>query len=309
MKQITLADFAGYFTVEPEAVPEEIAADLTNINTRYRETNKEELEEYFDYFIKKVTKRTARRTDEANQEIFERGWAENLEYTQKKLDSEAIRPKYYQNLPPYYPGPDGRVYFCENRNMPVDMLDLYVKYLFLSLFSGFETIHEFGSGSGQNLLTMAGVPIPPPRKLVGYDWTDSGVRLADMIGEKTGRDVKGRHFDMLEPDYSVDIQGQAVLTVLAIEQLADRTEAFLEFLLAKKPRLVVNIEPDSGLKVGDSMYSNLSDLYLSLRGQSQNYYQALRKQETAGRLTIKQAHPLPWLFSFSNIVLSIWRPL
>jgi hypothetical protein len=308
MKQITLSDFAGYFCVSPEAVPEEIAADLARIDTRYREATKEELEKYIDYFIKKVTKRTARRSDEANQEIFERGWTENLEATSKEFGFEAIRPKYYQNLPPYYPGPDGRMYFCKNRNMPIDMLALYVEYLFLSLFSGFESVHEFGSGSGQNLLTMAGLSAPS-QKLVGYDWTDSGVRLADLIGEKTGRDVTGRHFDLLNPDYSVDIQGQAVFTVLAIEQLADRTEAFLEFLLTKKPGLVVNIEPDSGLKAGDSMYSNLSDLYLSLRGQSQNYYQALKKQETVGRLTIKQAHPLPWLFSFSNIACLIWKPL
>lgn len=302
---ISLKDFAADWGLDSAAVPREFRDYFAQVNTSHQPTDKNDLEEYLDAFLKKTNKSSARRNDEQNLDIFEQGWAEHRRLLEQECGLASVMPKYYTNLLPYYIGGDGRLYKFDNRALGADLQVLQMRYLALTKFKSAGAVHEFGSGSGLNLLAISSTV--PGLPLVGYEWTESGVELADMIGRLSGRPVSGRHFDMLNPDESVDLEGQAVLTCLSIEQLGDRHQAFLDFLIRKKPALVVHLEPDTTTAVG-SVYLELAHLYMKMRGYTLTLTQTLRRLEAEGRLTIEFCRRLPWISNFNNWACTIWKP-
>ncbi|GHT85251.1 hypothetical protein FACS1894137_09280 [Spirochaetia bacterium] len=95
-----------------------------------------------------------------------------------------------------------------------------------------------------------------------------------------------------------------------IEQLADNYVDFLNFLISKKPELVINVELESSYGDGrNTMYGQLGDLFLKLRDYSLNYSTMLQSLENDKKISIITSHTLPWLTSFPNLRCTIWRPL
>lgn len=305
MKNISVEELAADWGMDPAAVPHEFLDYFAQVNTSRQPTDKSDLEEYIEAFLKKTNKSSARRNDEQNLDIFEQGWAEHRRLLEQECSLAAVMPRYYDNLLPYYIGGDGRLYKFDNRALGADLQVLLMRGLALTKFKSAGAVHEFGSGSGLNLLAISSTV--PDLPLVGYEWTKSGVELADLIGRLSGRPVSGRHFDMLNPDESVNLEGQAVLTCLSIEQLGDRHQAFLDFLIRKKPAFVVHLEPDTTTADG-SVYLNLTHLYMRMRGYTLTLTQTLRRLEAEGRLTIEFCRRLPWMSNFNNWACTIWRP-
>lgn len=304
-RAISLDDFAGYWQTTADRLDPETAPRLAAVDTAHRAAAKEDLEDYLDVFIQKLSKSTARRSPEENAAIFERGWAEHKLALTERCDFEALRPKYYQFAPPYCLGDDGEMYVCRDRTLPSEMQVLYMRHLARTHLRPFPVIHEFGSGSGLNLLAVA--EAAPGKKIVGYDWTASGVELAGLIGRQRALDVSGRPFDMLAPNYSVDVRGQAVLTVTAIEQLNENYRPFLDYLLAQKPGLVVHLEPDTTQTA--TVYLRLAAYYMKMRGYPLHFTEHLGELADQGRISIVFSRRLPWLSSFCNFNCTIWKPL
>lgn len=123
----------------------------------------------------------------------------------------------------------------------------YDKWLEASWFTAFRsilvdryfqstgTIYEFGCGSGWNLAMIA--RIHPEKKLVGLDWAQTAV-------DTLPPGIHGQQFDFFDPDYELKLDpGCGVLTVGALEQTGKDWEAFLEYLLTRKPAVCVHVEP------------------------------------------------------------------
>ncbi|MCC8195108.1 MAG: hypothetical protein LIP28_10735 [Deltaproteobacteria bacterium] len=303
-QSITPEDFSRYWG--KHSLPAGFETFLKAINTRYREANKVDLEEYIASFIAKVSKVSATRTEEDNLTIFEKGWAEHIARIQKHCDLSALRPKYYERGVPYLLGEGCTMHVCENPGLAADMQLLYVRYLMSSLLAESKTIHEFGSGTAQNLLVMASMA--PDRTFLGYEWTDSGVALATMVGQKCGYSISGRKFDMLRPDHSVAVRGDAVLTITSVEQLGENYDAFLEYLLEQKPSLVFHIEPDTTPPAMPSMYHSLAVLYMRLRGYPQAFTQKLVELQRQEKIHILLSRQLPWMAAFGNYRCIAWKP-
>ncbi len=306
-KPITLADFASYWNVTPDQIPDSFASYLHEVNTRHRAADKDDLESFISCFIRNVSKPTATRTVEENVAIFERGWAQHKQEWLEKGDLSALVPKYHYNIPPYLMGPDGIMQVVEDGLLASNMQALCTRYLTLTYLKPFNTVHEFGCGSGMNLFLMA--ETDPEKKIIGYEWTQSGVAMADSIGEKTGWNIRGRHCDMFAPDLSVNCAGDAVLIFGVIEQLHDDYHSFVDFLLEKKPGIVINLELDGSEKDQKEMYGQLADFYLTMRGYSRNYTKTLHALKSEKKVDIIFDKPIPWLTCFCNLRCTIWRPL
>lgn len=306
MKSVTIEDFASYWGVDSSSLPNSIEEYLGVVNTKHRETDKEELEEYVNSFVKKVSKSTSMRTKEENIAIFEKGWSEHKEHLKEKCDFDALMPKYYGGGLPFFLGPDLSAHVCENNILSAEMQILYMRYLASTYFRPFDEIHEFGSGSGLNLFAIGSTT--PDKRLIGYEWTKSGTEIADLIGEKSGLQVTGRRFDMLQPDRSVDLEGKAILTVASIEQLGENYSAFLEFLMAAKPGIVAHLEPGAPSASSKAMYSNLAVLYAKLRGYPLRFSETLKALDAENKISILFSRPLPWVSRFGNYTCTIWKP-
>lgn len=306
-KSVTLADFASYWHVIPEDMPKEFAPYLTAVNTTHRAPDKQDLEKYLSYFIRNVSKPTATRTVEENIAVFEEGWGRHMQEWLAKGELSALIPKYHYSMPPYLMGPDRTIHVVEDSFLASNMQALCTRYLALSYLKPFERIHEFGCGSGMNLYLLASTT--PEKRIIGYEWTQSGVAMADCIGSLKDWLVTGKHFDMFHPDYTVQCHGDAVLIFGVIEQLRDAYHDFVAFLLEKRPGIVVNLELDGADTGQANVYGELANLFLKLRGYSQHYTQTLHELASKQKIEILFDAMIPWLTSFCNLRCTIWKPL
>ena len=165
---------------------------------------------------------------------WERGWLENLEEFRRTNEFEALRPRYLAR----------REHILRWKGHFVWADDPYYEWKWYRNFfdtlsgiwmTGDDHIVEFGCGSGHNLAALK--QKWPKRTVVGCDWSDAAVEIADLL---TGRGLK---FNMLDPNERVDIKGDTVFTVGAMEQTGQDWQNMLGWLLWQKPRRVIHVEP------------------------------------------------------------------
>lgn len=162
------------------------------------------------------------------------------------------------------------------------------RWLFTRYLTGATKIHEFGCGSGFNLATAA--QMFPAAELVGLDWSLSAVKLVDEIGKSSGFNLTGRRFDFFDPDPTVPVGPDTVaMTFAALEQIGERFVTFADWLLAKRPKLVLSMEPILDFYDPASLVDDLAIRYHTHRGYLTGYYAWVKTQADAGRVKIMQS--------------------
>jgi hypothetical protein len=99
------------------------------------------------------------------------------------------------------------------------------------------------------------------------------------------------------------------LTMCALEQIGDKHEEFLQFLLRQSPALCINMEPICELYDEDNLLDHLAIRYHKQRGYLEGYLSRLRQLESQGRLTILKAQRV----FFGNVYhegysFVVWKP-
>ena len=178
---------------------------------------------------------------EENRAAWERGWQQNLDEARAaNFAPDTLKPKYFRGhrCLRWQRG----LVVSDNPQIEYDLFVLARRLLFGWYLSGIRTIYEIGSGSGNNLWLLS--ELFPEATIVGLDWVDLAVKLANELGKATGRKIEGRRFNMLNPAHSLRLEpGSAVVTIHSLEQLADQHGALLDWLTAARPALVLHYEP------------------------------------------------------------------
>jgi SAM-dependent methyltransferase len=197
---------------------------------------------------------------------------------------------------------------CPPTNLERNFSEAFRLWLFQTYLEAVNAIYEFGCGSGFNLTTLA--KLYPDKNLYGLDWAASAVQLVNLIGETHGLRVKGCPFDFFSPNASLELEpNSAALTMCALEQIGDKHEEFLQFLLRKSPALCINMEPICELYDEDNLLDHLAIRYHKQRGYLEGYLSRLRQLESQGRLTILKAQRV----FFGNVYhegysFVVWKP-
>lgn len=166
-------------------------------------------------------------------------------------------------------------------------------------------IFEFGCGSGHNLLALARQL--PGMGLTGLDWSQAAVQ---MVAERLSPiGITARLFDFFDPDMDVELgPAVGVLTIGAMEQVGLQWQKFFSFLLAKKPAIVVQLEPIVEL-YNHTVFDYLAARYHRQRGYLETYLPALYAFEKRGSLEILEVNRLPFGSQFHDAyTILIWRP-
>jgi hypothetical protein len=182
-------------------------------------------------------------------------------------------------------------------------------WLFSRHLKGVSKVFEFGCGSGYNLLA-AGTMFPG-MSLTGLDWSPSAVELIDSIGATQKLNLQGRRFDFFNPDVDVPVDSDSVaLTVAALEQVGPNFVKFAEWLISKRPKLVLSIEPISEFYDPENLFGYLGLRYHTHREYLDGYYSWVKAQAEAGRVEI--VHTVrPGFGSIYHEAYSVvaWRPV
>lgn len=248
-----------------------------------------------------------RRSTEDNLAAFDRGWSENYDdCVRDGISMSALRPKYVKPYPLLRFGGD----YASSTVRPLihdDLLCVGVEWALRTYFADVDDVYEFGCGTGRYMF-LANTVIPGKR-YHGSDWTDASQRILGLMADH-GLPVDGFKFDFLEPDAQARLAtNSGVLTVGALEQVGERHEAFLDYLLAQGPKVVVHFEPIVDFYDPTQLFDQLAIRYHRHRGYLEGFYPRLRALSEQGRIEILQTERTgfgsPYHESGSCIV---WRP-
>ena len=237
---LSLDDVAAAFGTDVAELPPEVAALIGRIDLRFRLLDEPRRDQVILGILQKLDANAFSEVGEHRHDVWEKGWTENLgDFVGEGPSLDSLMPRFIR--------PDQAVRLNKQFVLPGDpafewhYLTAFHEWLFRRYCGGAKAIYEFGCGSGYNLVQLA--KIFSSVKLVGLDWADSAVQLVNSVGSKHGLNLAGRHFDFFHPDTTLCMEpGSVALTICALEQIGDRFEEFLQFLLSQSPRLCVHHE-------------------------------------------------------------------
>ncbi|MBC8472449.1 MAG: class I SAM-dependent methyltransferase [Planctomycetes bacterium] len=300
-------DFSRMFKIHYDQLPEQFLSGIDRVNTSYHEADKKELAEYILYILKLLNTPEVARSMEENFQAWNKGWDENLQsILQSGIDLEILKAKYFRGS--QFFRYDNKLIIPENNDIEYDLFVLSRYIIFSKYLCEYENIYEFGCGSCQNLLMLS--DMFPSKRLYGLDWVEPSVKIAQKLSETLDRNIEGFIFDMLNPSPDIVLKpNSAVTTIHSLEQLGEKHDKLLSFIIAAKPDIVVNYEPILEFYDEDNLLDYLALLYSSKRNYLSGYMTALRELEKQNKIEILQAYR-PFLGGIIHEAsLIIWRPL
>ncbi|MDP3779193.1 MAG: class I SAM-dependent methyltransferase [bacterium] len=280
-------DIAAFLGIHASDLSEEIRALIQKTDLRYREMEKSERDQVMLGILKRLESPTLSVSGVGEKERWIRGWNENLDlFIKSGYDESSLIPKY---IKPNHPVRlRGDYVMPLNENFERDFLYIIRQWMFAAYLSDHNPIYEFGCGTGANLAELA--RMYPEKELHGSDWIDVPKKIIDLLAEKKGYNMKGHVFDMFSPDESFPLkEGAAILAVNSLEQIGEKFEPFLQFILSKKPSIFVHF--DSFMEFYNE--NNLPDYITLMHNHRRNYLSGyltrLRELEKQGVIDIVKA--------------------
>lgn len=168
-------------------------------------------------------------------------------------------------------------------------------------------IHEFGCGTGKNLLILDRLFSCP---ITGCDWVNNVNEIITILNNTSNNIISFNTFNMLEPDFEYKInKDDVVITVHSMEQLGTKFIDFFDFLKIKKPKLIINIEPEKCF-YSNNMFDKTAKDYHIKRGYLDGFSDHLVSEQLLGNIEILNIRN----FHFGSLRheaynLFIWRPI
>ncbi len=290
MKKLNRFDFGEMFGADPVSFSAETRWLIDSLNFRYRPIGGDELEQLLLRILKRIESDRQIVGEPERKSQWETGWRENFDaFFESGFSQDSLVPKFIRRGQPLRLN---QTYVCaEDPDFELNFVRVLRSWFATTYFSKVDEVHEFGCGTGFNLLSIS--EIFPRKRYFGSDFAAPAVDLVNAIAREKSVDLLGRLFDMRSPDYSYSIgQNSGVFTFGSLEQLASDIDPMFDFFLAKDLGVCVHVEP------AEEFYdlNNLSD-FLAFRFQSQRRYTSgllkkLRSLESQGRVEILKSKRL-----------------
>jgi len=251
-------------------------------NLEYESLTDVELNNYLVDVVNVLTNEITKSGEHRINE-WEKGWNENLE--------NFVRTKDFFELIPKYHSKKNYVRWKQSIIKSVDKkFDYYIHTIFVDTIikhylKDCENIYEFGCGPGYHLVRLQ--EQLPYKQFYGADWTVASQNLINTINEKLQTNIKSFNFNFFKPDYSIDIPNNSgVYTVAALEQVGERFEDFINFLIQKSPKRCIHLEPVDELLDETHWLDNLSIRYFRKRSYLKGFLPYLEQLEEKGIIKI-----------------------
>ncbi|CAK0749090.1 Class I SAM-dependent methyltransferase [Gammaproteobacteria bacterium] len=301
----TVTDFLNAFDAPAEDtyfVQEEIARH----DFRYRRLEQDERDTLILSVLRSLD--SFNQVGEHRHPIWEMAWGEIAErYAASKNDLAALEPSFISKST--HIRLQGDYALPLTTGFEFNYFRVLRRWLFVKYLAKFQRVWEFGCGSGFNLAALA--QLAPEKELVGLDWAYSAVDLINHVAKFHGFRLQGRHFDLFHPDPVLHLEkNTAVMTFCALEQIGEGFQQFLDWLIERRPGLVIHMEPIADFYNSESLYDNIAFRYHQGRKYLQGYLPSLRKLMDARQIELIKSHRLGMGSLYhEGYSLLIWRPM
>jgi hypothetical protein len=244
---------------------------------------------------------------EHRRKDWEMGWHENFKLFFNDGLRSSLVPRYYGKYP--IVRWKGDFVMVNSDCYEYRMIKFLVKWAVEKYMSRAQTIYELGCGTGDNLLTIN--DIYPHKILFGFDWAESSQSIIYEINKRWHMGIRAHNFDFYAPKYIPEFYpNSGVLTVAALEQIGDKFEPLLQFLLHKRPNICVHLEPIEELLDSNNLLDNLSIRYFRKRNYLRGFLTRLRQLRDEGKIEIiKEQRTYTGSYYIEGHSLIVWRPL
>jgi hypothetical protein len=240
------------------------------------------------------------------QGIWEEGWSDNLEEYEKVRDVTVLTPKFIR--PNQVLRLNHDYVQALDPNFEFNFVDVLRHWTFRKYLQGVKAIYEFGCGSCQHLPVLA--ELFPEKEFHGLDWTEASSKIIEKLVEDKGWNITGHRFNLYSPDESLALDSNCgVFTVGTMEQLGHSFEPFLQFLLRKRPAVVMHMETISELYDDAHLTDYLAIQYDRKRKYLEGYLDRLRQLECEDRICLLKVQRI--LFGslyHDSYSLVVWKP-
>lgn len=281
---LSIKDFAEAFGASEDEISLFCGDIIRAKDFKYRVCSQETRENIFLDATKKCANTELPVSGAHRKSDWSQGWGENLQdFVSSGEKLEALRPKYWHGDRPLRLG--GKYIVANSDSFERDFGDVFRLWLFKKYFKDYDNIYDFGCGTGYDLAILAG--IFPEKRLFGMDWVPESQRLLTGISDKYGWQIKGVHFDLLHPDYQLEtLPNSLVYTSSSLEQLGKTHNSFIDYLLAKRPCLCVNMECLAEHYDENELFDYVALRYHKTRNYLHGFLTRLRELEKEERLKI-----------------------
>jgi len=303
---LTLDNFALLLGTTIEDIPFDCCENIKKEDFRYRKPDSTERDYILLNILKRINSGDMWVSGSDKKYIWEKGWTENAQEYKKKRDVSALMPKFLQS----------RKILRLNREyiQPLDhkfefnVIDVYRRWAFQKYFKDVKAIYEFGCGSCQHFPVLAELFLE--KEFHGLDWTVASTKIIETLVKDKGWNITGHVFDLYSPDDSIALDKTCgVFTVGTMEQLGQNFEPFLQFLLRKRPAVVMHIESIRELYDDKYLTDYLAIQYDKKRNYLEGYLNRLRKLELEGKIHIINTQRILFGSMYhDSYSLLVWKP-
>ena len=281
---------------------------IKKFNFKYRVIDNEEYQKLILSILKRIDSDTQKIASNSRKKVWFKGWSENLDKFKKTKNlNKSLVPKFVRPNQPI------RIFskYCKtnNKNFELDYIQVYRTWFFEKYFKKLEHIHEFGCGTGFNLMSF--INNYPEKEYHGSDFVYSSVNLVNYVSKYKNMNLSGYLFDMKRPNFKYDIKkNSGVFTFGSIEQLSGDYKNFIKFLIKKSPEIIVHTEPCEELYDLDNLNDYLAFKFQNKRGYSSGFINYLLELESKKKIKILKINRLFFGSLFMEGYNHIsWKPL
>ena len=237
---------------------------------------------------------------------WENGWNDNLEKFKMYRSIEYLIPKYHGKynlvrwkgdiIKPTIDNFDYKIHIC------------FVDAILQHYIDDCNHVFEFGCGPAYHLLRLN--KFNDKLKLYGLDWTESSQQIIKEININFNLNLSSYKFDFFNPDYNIDIPKNSLFyTVAALEQVGENFGPFIDFILNKKPKICIHLEPIDELLNENKLIDKLSILYFRKRKYLNGFLPYLIKLQEENKIEIiKQQRIFSGSYFIEGHSLIVWKP-
>tara|TARA_A100000164_G_C21909193_1_gene774719 strand:- start:375 stop:1307 length:933 start_codon:yes stop_codon:yes gene_type:complete len=218
------------------------------------------------------------------KKIWMDGWNQNyIDYRKNPKNLKLLTPHFIKsNFPKRFLK---KFIIPKSKNFEYSLFELFREDLFQKYFIKYENIYEFGCGTGINLLALK--KKFSNKSIFGSDFVKSSGKIIDLINKTFRYNIKFDIFDVKKPNRKYKFKPNSlVFTTGVIEQVGNDYKKFINFLLEKKPDMVINMEPFKEIYNLNNKMDLLSYFFIKKRGYAKNFLNYLKLLESKKKIKI-----------------------
>jgi len=304
--RLGLTEFSSLLGIPENEFSQEARLIISQANFEYRFLTSDERETLLFDILSTIFDGKLTVSGPEKHAVWDKGWEGNLAEYSVSGDPKVLIPKFVRRGVPKRL--NGAFILPSSEDFESDFVSVMRDVLFRKYFSDVKLLHEFGCGTGTNLLAAA--EILPALKLHGLDWSVSSTKLVKLLGARKGINIQEHLFDMFAPDQTLPLKASdGVLTIGALEQLGPNFNDFLDFLLQKSPRICIHCETMNELYDRRNIVDFVATEYSKARNYLWGFLTALRNLEAAGKIRIHQTQRVFGSQFHEGYSFVLWSPI